>query len=139
VEQGLKETKLKRKQIEEKEEQPDKRLKIWEEPSQQTSISSVSQVPVIDSTVKEPSIIPEIQPSKTSIQTMKGNIDLTEFSSAVELESLGLDKLKSELQFLGLLCGGTLKERAQRLFSIKGKKRSEIDPKLWAKLSKKTK
>jgi len=47
-----------------------------------------------------------------------------------------LDKLKQELQRLGLLCGGSLKERAQRLFSIKGKDIGSIDPKLFAKKKK---
>lgn len=34
--------------------------------------------------------------------------------------SLGLDRLKSALQALDLKCGGTLEERAKRLFSTKG-------------------
>ena len=34
---------------------------------------------------------------------------------------------------LGLKCGGTLEERAQRLFTTKGKSLSEIDPTLFAK------
>jgi splicing factor 3A subunit 3 len=34
---------------------------------------------------------------------------------------------------LGLKCGGTLEERANRLFSTKGKKLSELDPSMFAK------
>uniref|UniRef100_A0A0N5ABL2 Matrin-type domain-containing protein n=1 Tax=Syphacia muris TaxID=451379 RepID=A0A0N5ABL2_9BILA len=54
-------------------------------------------------------------------------LDLSSFNSAVELESLGLDRLKSALLALGLKCGGTLKERAERLFATKGHKLSEME------------
>ncbi|XP_071595863.1 splicing regulator SDE2 [Heliangelus exortis] len=63
-------------------------------------------------------------------------IDLLAFNSADELEALGLDKLKMELMSLGLKCGGTLKERAARLFSVRGLSRDQIDPALFAKPSK---
>lgn len=58
-------------------------------------------------------------------------MDLSAFSSWEELASLGLDRLKSALMALGLKCGGTLEERAQRLFSTKGK--TEFDSSLIAK------
>ncbi|KAG8172909.1 hypothetical protein JTE90_015428, partial [Oedothorax gibbosus] len=61
------------------------------------------------------------------------HLDLSAFSSWEELASLGLDRLKSALMALGLKCGGTLEERAQRLFVTKGKKLSEIDPAVFAK------
>ncbi|XP_009987312.1 PREDICTED: protein SDE2 homolog, partial [Tauraco erythrolophus] len=63
-------------------------------------------------------------------------IDLLAFNSAAEMEALGLDKLKMELMSLGLKCGGTLKERATRLFSVRGLSRDQIDPSLFAKPSK---
>lgn len=59
------------------------------------------------------------------------HLDLSAFSSWEELASLGLDRLKSALMALGIKCGGTLEERAQRLFSTKGKR--TIDPALMAK------
>ncbi|KAG8269235.1 Splicing factor 3A subunit 3 [Homalodisca vitripennis] len=59
------------------------------------------------------------------------HLDLSAFSSWEELASLGLDRLKSALMALGLKCGGTLEERAQRLFSTKGKK--ALDPNMFAK------
>lgn len=59
------------------------------------------------------------------------HLDLSAFSSWEELASLGLDRLKSALMALGIKCGGTLEERAQRLFSTKGKR--SIDPALLAK------
>ncbi|XP_055995006.1 splicing regulator SDE2 [Sorex fumeus] len=60
-------------------------------------------------------------------------IDLLAFSSAVEMESLGLEKLKCALLARGLKCGGTLQERAVRLFSVRGLARDQIDPALFAK------
>lgn len=63
------------------------------------------------------------------------SIDLSKYNSSEELESLGLQILKEELQRLGILCGGTLKERAQRLFSLKNS--NTIDPKLLAKTNSK--
>lgn len=61
------------------------------------------------------------------------HLDLSAFSSPEELASLGLDRLKSALMALGLKCGGTLEDRANRLFATKGKKLSEIDPSMFAK------
>ncbi|KAG8123335.1 putative cDNA sequence BC031781 protein [Naja naja] len=63
-------------------------------------------------------------------------INLMEFNSVAELEAIGLDKLKFELLALGLKCGGTLQERAERLFSVRGLARDQIDPALFAKPSK---
>lgn len=63
-------------------------------------------------------------------------VDLSAFSSAAELESLGLERLKCELMVLGLKCGGTLQERAARLFSVRGLTKELIDPALFAKPSK---
>ncbi|RWS28792.1 Splicing factor 3A subunit 3-like protein, partial [Leptotrombidium deliense] len=60
-------------------------------------------------------------------------LDLSGFSSVEELASLGLDRLKSALMALGLKCGGTLEERAQRLWSTKNKKLEEIDQSLFVK------
>lgn len=62
------------------------------------------------------------------------HLDLSAFSSPEELASLGLDRLKSALMALGIKCGGTLEERAQRLFSTKGQR--HIDPSLMAKQNK---
>uniref|UniRef100_A0A914WN70 Matrin-type domain-containing protein n=1 Tax=Plectus sambesii TaxID=2011161 RepID=A0A914WN70_9BILA len=59
-------------------------------------------------------------------------LDLSPFSSAAELEQLGLDRLKSALIALNLKCGGTLQERAKRLFATKGKKTEELDASLFA-------
>ena len=64
-------------------------------------------------------------------------VDLRGFRTAKELEVLGMDRLKAGLKALGMKCGGTLEERAARLFATKGKKKEEIDPKLLAGNGKK--
>ncbi|KAM6165505.1 splicing regulator SDE2 [Erethizon dorsatum] len=76
-------------------------------------------------------------------ETPSGNMGLSEegldllvFGSAAELELLGLERLKCALAALGLKCGGTLRERAARLFSVRGLAREHIDPVLFAKPSK---
>lgn len=53
-----------------------------------------------------------------------------------ELVSKGGDVLKYTLQSMGLKCGGTVRERAQRLLSIKGKAIHELDQSLFAKNKK---
>ncbi|XKL61992.1 hypothetical protein PGB90_001825 [Kerria lacca] len=63
-----------------------------------------------------------------ALTNVGAHLDLSAFSSWEELASLGLDRLKSALLALGLKCGGTLEERAERLFSTKGK--TDLDPNL---------
>ncbi|CAL8072680.1 unnamed protein product [Orchesella dallaii] len=71
--------------------------------------------------------------SASALAHTGAHLDLSAFSDWMELSSLGLDRLKSALMALGLKCGGTLEERAQRLFSTKGKSLEEIDPGLFTK------
>ena len=63
-------------------------------------------------------------------------INLEDFSNVEDLVAVGGDQLKYSLQSMGLKCGGTVTERAQRLFSTKGKSIEEIDPSLFSKGSK---
>lgn len=67
----------------------------------------------------------------SALTNVGAHLELSAFSSWEELASLGLDRLKSALMALGLKCGGTLEERAQRLFSTKGE--VSLDPNLLAK------
>eukprot|EP00055_Hartaetosiga_balthica_P004645 m.12528 g.12528 ORF g.12528 m.12528 type:complete len:519 (-) comp4009_c0_seq1:274-1830(-) len=55
-------------------------------------------------------------------------VNLDAYTSAEQLESLGIEGLKSALVSVGLKCGGTLQQRAQRLFSTKG-----LSPDQWPK------
>jgi len=66
-------------------------------------------------------------------------ICVEEVKSVQELEQCGLDALKSALEKRGVKCGGTLEERAERLWSIRGLKQEEIPHHLIPKPSKKNK
>lgn len=70
----------------------------------------------------------------SSVLKQKGaKLNLSTFASWEELASLGLDRLKLALIALNMKCGGTLEERAKRLYSVKNKHESEIDPSLVVK------
>jgi Replication stress response SDE2 C-terminal/Silencing defective 2 N-terminal ubiquitin domain/SPRY domain len=59
-------------------------------------------------------------------------LDLHIYMSSQELEELGPDRLKAALLALQVKCGGTLSERAARLFSLKGLARKEYPRKVRA-------
>ena len=58
-----------------------------------------------------------------------GSIDLRSVESAAALEPRGLERLKAELSARGLKCGGTLSERAARLFLLRDTPLSALDKK----------
>ncbi|PWA78472.1 Sde2 N-terminal domain-containing protein [Artemisia annua] len=60
-------------------------------------------------------------------------LNFDEFNSAAKMEVLGMERLKSELQERGLKCGGTLQERAARLFLLKTTPLEMLPKKLLAK------
>ncbi|KAG7397339.1 hypothetical protein PHYBOEH_000851 [Phytophthora boehmeriae] len=65
-------------------------------------------------------------------------IDLLQFETVTSLEALGLERLKLELSRRDLKCGGSLTERANRLFSVRGKAWEDIDDKLKTKKTSQT-
>ncbi|XP_068644410.1 uncharacterized protein [Aristolochia californica] len=69
----------------------------------------------------------------TTITSLNGPLNFEEFESAKELEILGMERLKVELQAKGLKCGGTLQERAARLFMLKTTAIENLPKKLLAK------
>ncbi|XP_067353132.1 splicing regulator SDE2 isoform X2 [Channa argus] len=81
---------------------------------------------------------PSEESSSSSQQQQQGRppLDLSSVSSVHQLESLGLDVLKEELISRGMKCGGTLSERAARLFSVKGLTTDQINPALLTKPGK---
>ncbi|XP_004641234.1 replication stress response regulator SDE2 [Octodon degus] len=95
---------------------------------------TVQMAPGEDREYIPPAKVEEIPSENTGLK--EEGLDLLVFSSAAELELLGLEKLKYALAALGLKCGGTLQERAARLFSVRGLVREQIDPVLFAKPSK---
>ena len=59
--------------------------------------------------------------------------DLGKCESLDEAKQLGMDRLKEILTSMGCKCGGSLDERAARLFSLKGLKRQDYPKKVRAK------
>lgn len=87
--------------------------------------------------------VPQTQPQRSPVESpsqiekvVEGPLDLLSVSGVEELEVLGLERLKKELMDRGMKCGGTLQERAARLFSVRGQTPDQIDPALLAKPSK---
>lgn len=107
------------------------------EPEKNVDISEVEVSPADESSV-EPLLVevPSKETTATEPQVFEP-INLDEVESAQELELLGLEYIKQELQRRGLKCGGTLSERASRLFSVKGLTDDQINPKLFSKPPKK--
>ncbi|KAF9616082.1 hypothetical protein IFM89_028548 [Coptis chinensis] len=60
-------------------------------------------------------------------------LDFNDYNTAREMEVLGMERLKAELQARGLKCGGTLPERAARLFLLKTTPLEMLPKKLLAK------
>ncbi|KAK8611964.1 hypothetical protein V6N13_131998 [Hibiscus sabdariffa] len=71
--------------------------------------------------------------SNANITEPEKPLNFDDFNSSKEMEVLGLERLKSELQARGLKCGGTLQERAARLFLLKSTPFDELPKKLLAK------
>jgi len=73
-------------------------------------------------------IVPEVQePTRPKL------LDLDPYKYVQELEELGLSRLKSALLALKVKCGGTLQQRAERLFSLKGLDYEDFPKKVRAK------
>eukprot|EP00040_Diaphanoeca_grandis_P021742 m.116092 g.116092 ORF g.116092 m.116092 type:complete len:513 (-) comp28477_c0_seq2:125-1663(-) len=75
---------------------------------------------------------PKDEPEVVAAAPDDSPVNLDDFSSAKELEALGLDHLKSALTALTLKAGGTIEQRAERLFSVKGKPMEEWDKSILA-------
>ena len=69
----------------------------------------------------------EALPGSAMIRPSTSNLDLSQYSTPQELTRLGMGTLKTLLQVRGLKCGGTIEERAERLFSIRGLQREAWD------------
>ena len=76
---------------------------------------------------------PKNQPSTKATSTSQ--LDIWHFKAPEDLMALGLEKLKTALMTRGMKCGGTLEERAKRLWATRGKRRDEIDPSLLASIA----
>eukprot|EP00658_Telonema_sp_P-2_P000293 TRINITY_DN10107_c0_g1_i2.p1 TRINITY_DN10107_c0_g1~~TRINITY_DN10107_c0_g1_i2.p1 ORF type:complete len:178 (-),score=58.59 TRINITY_DN10107_c0_g1_i2:422-955(-) len=55
-------------------------------------------------------------------EVVEGKLSLEEYGSVEDLTGLGIDTLKEQLQLRGMKCGGTVQERAKRLWECKNTK-----------------
>nr|CAG4652390.1 EOG090X0OE5 [Triops cancriformis] len=74
-------------------------------------------------------------PTEKPADPVLEDVDLESYVSVSALEQLGLQTLKLALQKRSLKCGGTLQERAARLWSVRGLTPDQYDPLLLAKPS----
>uniref|UniRef100_A0A3Q3IYD8 Replication stress response regulator SDE2 n=1 Tax=Monopterus albus TaxID=43700 RepID=A0A3Q3IYD8_MONAL len=100
-----------------------------ESPEDQTAGPSAEQNPQVSGPL-------EVSSCWSQQQQRGAALDLSSVVSVHQLEALGLDALKEELMLRGLKCGGTLAERAARLFSIRGLTPDQIDSALLTKPGK---
>jgi hypothetical protein len=100
-----------------------------------TNIVSTSKGIKTDDTSKlststnDASVVTEKVQEPTKPELLK----LDQYKSVQQLEALGLDRLKSALLALKVKCGGTLQQRAERLFSLKGLEYKDFPKKVRAK------
>jgi hypothetical protein len=72
----------------------------------------------------------EDETTKSPLETVATEtFDLNSCTSAQELVEFGPARLKSILLAMGIKCGGTLEQRAERLFSLKGLRREDYPQK----------
>ncbi|KAJ6806966.1 putative protein SDE2-like protein [Iris pallida] len=92
----------------------------------------VETKPAADESVKLQSADKEPVAQMTACSTSDEPLCFDKYNLAAELEVLGLERLKSELQSHGLKCGGTLQERAARLFLLKSTPLDKLPKKVLA-------
>ena len=81
----------------------------------------------------------EAESENSSMSDVASNVSLTvsKCENVHQLEKLGLERLKTELMNRGVKCGGTLTDRAERLFLVRNLSNEEIPAKLRAKKNRK--
>ncbi|KAK4415836.1 Replication stress response regulator SDE2 [Sesamum alatum] len=114
--------------------------------SHSAKVEKITQLPCVSCSKEEVPSASEVNKSTTPepiqeeslsasivVQDSDKPLNFDEYHSAGELEVLGMERLKSELQVRGLKCGGTLQERAARLFLLKTTPLEMLPKKLFAK------
>lgn len=97
-----------------------------------TSLSAAEEPSSSKQTTQEPAVH-EHEPAVD-----ESPIELSDYNSPAELEAVGMIRLKHELARHGLKCGGSLSERAARLFLLTATPVDKLDRKHFSKASKKT-
>ena len=81
-------------------------------------VASVTTTPTEIRSVQDAASDVKVETKNTSL--LQRTIELENYADAQQLQDLGPDVIKQELQRMGIKCGGTLEERARRLWSTKG-------------------
>ncbi|XP_047955446.1 replication stress response regulator SDE2 [Salvia hispanica] len=105
---------------------------VHEVVSQPPGTSGSEDEVVLAAETREVSAV-ESASAAASLENVEKPLNFDDYNSAAMMEVLGLERLKSELQARGLKCGGTLKERAERLFLLKTTPLEMLPKKLFAK------
>ena len=95
-----------------------------------------SQPPVVTSEMAGDAANGQTGASQPPQEAKPKPLDMQNFGSAAEVEALGLDVLKQQLQVHGLKCGGSLAERAARLLLLKDTPVAALDKKHFPKAKK---
>lgn len=95
--------------------------------------TNAATAPVVDIETSEKAEKIDQVTAASKVTQQQEPVDIASFDNAKQLESVGMDTLKAELQRHGMKCGGTVSERAARLFLLKGKTAKDIDRKHLAK------
>ncbi|KAG6420188.1 hypothetical protein SASPL_116708 [Salvia splendens] len=95
--------------------------------------TSVSEDEVVSDAETRDISAMESASAAVSLENTGKPLNFDDYHSPSEMEVLGLERLKSELQARGLKCGGTLKEREERLFLLKTTPLEMLPKKLFAK------
>ncbi|KAH7682329.1 Ubiquitin-like protein [Dioscorea alata] len=108
-------------------------VEVVEESVVVSSVETQELKPVAERVDECKSVMKEIVEQSVDVPGLEEPLNLENFNSAAELESLGMERLKTELQAKGLKCGGTLSERAVRLFLLKTTPLDKLPKKLFAR------
>jgi hypothetical protein len=101
---------------------------------EQPSPSSTAAKPPRGPAAKKPAAAAAAQPAPaTAAPVQHKPVDLSCVANAKALEKLGLERLKAELTRHGLKAGGSLAERAARLFLLADTPLAQLDKKHLAK------
>jgi hypothetical protein len=92
---------------------------------------------VAEAATRPPAPAPAPAPAPKPAAVAAGPLEWAHCKDAAALlASCGADAIKAELARMGLKCGGTPEQRAERLWLTKGKQLHELDPRLFAKKRK---
>ena len=104
----------------------------WSQTGGFTGWKSVAAEAVLATTNNNNTTTTTTTNTNTSSDTPK--IDLTAYETAEQLAAqIDGDQLKAQLALLGLKCGGTVLDRAKRLFLLKDRKLEDLPSKVFAK------